>query len=441
MTPIFLTYDNIVDKTSIVYQRMLDLDQYYNYHVPGWEFQHTDDLDSTINELADFGHEYVVVSALGNFLRMGSINTDIINDCVSENSPLSAHLLQRTDYYAFDPQFFCLNLKTWALVGRPKFVPTVVYREFISNNIERSVENHHDNYTPFWIKPADSGKKTYQIQRMEFGSEVIRAFIESGYKLININHAIRQRKVYMYPNDNIIDLTQWFLDTNYLPTTIPVQRYAKQINQMFKDDEQTVYILNSEDVLPNKIGIINRYVGVCGGLKAVAILKLNGFNSSTRVDLIDISQPALDYQKYLVENWDGNFDTYQEVSETFQRSNPTLKYAWRSWNGWDAEVQSFLTSAGITKEEFNTVWQSYKKLNIVYTCLDLLDTVAVIKFFNTKYTGNSYVWVSNAYNMEHTVARYGLEWLRGRSTNLTNSIKNISDTVWLEIGNLLRRIK
>jgi hypothetical protein len=440
MNPIFLTYDNIVDKTSTVYQRMLDLDQYYNYHVPGWDFAKTQDLNKSLNDFADLGHEYIVVSALGNFLRMGSINADIINDCIANDSPLSAHLLQRNEYYTLDPQFFCLNLKIWDLIGRPQFEPIAGYSEFISNEIERSVEDHHDNYTPFWIKPTQY-KKSYTITYPQFGSLVIRAFIEHGYKLINISSAIRQRKVYLYPNDNKQDLESWIEDHDYAPITIPLQRYAKQINQQFLDDERTVYVLNSEDVLKSTVNKIDRYVGVCGGLKAVAILRLNGFTESTQVDLIDISQPALDYQRYLVENWDGNFDNYREVSETFQKSNPTFIYAWRSWNGWESEVKSFLNSAGISKDDFYDTWQLYKKLRISYNCVDLLDTVAVIKFFNSKNSGNTYVWVSNAYNMEHTVARYGVKWLNSRANNLISCISNVADTVWLEIGNLLRRIK
>ena len=294
MNKVFLRYDN-TQVNDTVHQRLVELDQYYHFPVDSWQFKSTTDLDSTLVELTDAGVDFVVVSALGNYLRLGSINDEIINDSIGNNSPLVGHLLERNGYYNIDPQFFCLNLKIWQNVGSPKFVETTGQTTFESCGIERSQENFHDNYTPHWIKPL-GGKCNYNVTYKHFGCTAVRTFLEHGYGLININDNIRRRKVYLYPTDNSTELAQLFDDWNFKPSAIPLQKYAQHINNLFADDLRTIYVLNSEPVLVTTASPIDHYAGVCGGLKAVAVLHNQGFTDHTTVSLFDISQPALDYQ-------------------------------------------------------------------------------------------------------------------------------------------------
>jgi hypothetical protein len=449
MKKVFLTFDNVENKNSVVYDRMVDLNNYYNFPVPGWDFETTTDLNLALNQLADQEYEYVVVSILGNFLRLGSINDDIILDCQTNNTPLSAHLLDRNGYYNIDPQFFCLNLTIWNQVGRPKFVNATSLTTFTSIAVLRSEENFHDDYTPYWLAPGDQqieynlGDKEFRsmVYRREFGSVVVQRFLEHGYTVINVNPTIRERKVCLYPNANYNELLALINNPNCELQTIPLQRYQQHIEQLFQEDLYTVYVLNSEDVMSDTVGAIDHYAGVCGGLKAVAILHKNGFHAGTTVNLFDISEPALDYQRYLVQNWDGDFFTYQTTSEQYQAANKNCKYAWRSWNTWDNEIFKFLKSAGMTRAEFKTVWQDYCQLDISYTPVNLLDTAAVTEFFGKQRTGNFYVWTSNAYHMEHTVARHGTAWLQDKSQHLRTVLGQLDTTVWLEEGNQLFKLK
>jgi hypothetical protein len=390
--------------------------------------------------LADQLYEYVVVSALGNFLRLGSINDDIIIDCQTNETPLSGHLLSRYGYYSIDPQFFCLNLTVWDQVGRPNFDSDNNGSTFTSIQVVRSEENFHDDYTPYWLAPGEK-QVEYSVGFREFGSLVVQRFLENGNKLINVNPTIRERKVCLYPNANHDELLAWFADHTYDLQMIPLQKYHKHIEQLFQEDLYTVYVLNSEDVMSDTVGTIDHYAGVCGGLKAVAILHKNGFHTGTKVNLFDISEPALDYQRYLVENWDGDFLTYQTTSEHYQTLNPNRKYAWRSWNTWDNEIFKFLRSADMTMAEFKAVWQEYCKLDISYTAVNLLDSDAVSDFFGKDRAGTFYVWTSNAYHMEHTVARYGTAWLQEKSRNLRTVLTQLNSTVWLEEGNQLYKLK
>jgi hypothetical protein len=437
MKKTFLTYDNIKNKTGVVYQRICDLNAYYNFPVDDWNFQTTTTLDATLNTLADQGVDYVVVSALGNFLRLGGINDDNINECIAASSPLSAHLLDKDGYYSIDPQFFCLHLPTWTQVGRPKFEDSAPLT-FESCNVDRSEENYHDNYTPYWIKPA-TGTKIYTVPYAAFGSSVLRTFLEQGHTLINIGEKTRNRKVYLYPNYNYDDIDTWIKDPTYIPKSIPVQKYAKHINDLYEMDSKTVYVLNSEPLTGNQGDRIDYYAGVCGGLKGVAILYKKGFHDGTVVELFDISQPALDYQRYLVENWDGDFANYQTVLSTYQAAHPDLIYAWRNWNTWESEIEVFLQSAKMNAVSFKQTWQRYIKLPITYTQLDLHDTDAVTKFFSAPKSGTRYIWVSNAFHMEHTIARNGSAWLKERAKHLRSSILRTATHIWLEKENVLQK--
>ena len=442
MNKVFLKYDNTQSTNTELSKRLEDLDRYYHYKVDGWIFDSTKNLDSKLNELADTNVGWVVVSALGNYLRMGSIDDEIIRDCQHSNSPLAGHLLDRNGYYNIDPQFFCLNLEVWDKVGRPSFAEDKC-SPFVSVNVDRSLENFHDNYTPHWIK-SSVGDKHYNIYNLYFGAKVLRAFLEHGYTIINISEKIRQRKIYLYPNANADELTNLFLKWDIKPTSIPLAQYYDKINQQFEYDHKTVYILNSEPVIPMKTETIDHYVGVCGGLKAVAILNNAGFTSNTSVSLFDLSKSAIEYQRYLVKNWDGDFDNYQTIVSKFQQDNPNLIYAWRSWNSWSSEIDKFLQSANMTKHSFKSVWQLYIKLSITYTHLDLHNLDKINEYFGNMDAGenkNYYVWVSNAYFMEHTLARYGKDWLDTRAQHLLNVLNQLHGQVWLEKENKLLKLK
>lgn len=442
MKKAFVRYDNLQVTDSGVYQRLLDLDEYYNHFVPGWHFTApTRFLDSKLKDLYKADYEWAVVSALGHFLRQGSVDDTLIDECIKTGATLAGHLLDRQGYYNIDPQFFCVNLKKWSELGFPSFAEESKRRNFQSVVVERSPENVHDDYTPLWLRQGE-GKHFYQVDRVLFGSRVVQAFLEDNQLLINVPNELRNRKICLYPNHNLDELKSMFTDINYIPGSNELKVFIKKIKQEYDVQFNQVYVLNSEPVLlPPPI---DHYFGVCGGLKAVAILHGNGFHENTTVDLFDISPEALAYQKYLVENWDGDFDNYYRVFKTYSDANPTLTYAWRNWNSWEHEVNVFLTSGQLTKEEFKETWQKYCKLNIVYTELNLLDDTQVSNYFS-KYqrqpSKNYYVWISNAYRMEHTMVMNGKHYFIQKTDRLRSLLLNLSGTIQFESCNTLERIK
>lgn len=445
MKKVFLRYEHVAIKDPVVKQRLLDLDEYYNHFSPGFDFQSTTTIDSKLAELANADVDWVAVSALGNYLRHGSIDDRVIDECIKAGSPLAGHLLDRTKtngYYNIDPQFFMLNLKEWVRVGSPSFEPDANRDTFTSVTVLRSEENFHDDYTPYWLRTG-KGHQEYTVDRTLFGSRVVRAFLEHCLPLININADVRKHKLYLYPEYYEDQLSKMFTDLSYIPESSSLQPYAEEMKKQFQYEDQHVYILNTEPVLDKLTGPIDHYSGVCGGLKAVAILHKNGFTDNTQVDLFDISQPALDYQQYLVENWDGNFDNYGELFAKYKEANPNIPYAYWSWKPWEEVIDYFLNSAQLNRQEFYDAWQKYRKLKITFTKINLMDHTSVNNYFGSinEVNGNHYVWVSNAYWMEHTMFLYGKSWYDDKLENLKARLREWNGTVWLEDTLVLDRVK
>jgi hypothetical protein len=200
----------------------------------------------------------------------------------------------------------------------------------------------------------------------------------------------------------------------------------------------TVYILNSELVYsftPKQFGTVDHYVGVAGGFKSVLLLKLLGFNENTTVTYADVSRAGLDYQRYLVGAWDGNLNNYINVVKQYQDQHPEYRYAWRSWNTWDGEIEAFLTSAGITQEQFQAVWQEYRKLKFNYLPINLLDDTDQTQLAN--HIANTdgekvYIWASNAFDMQWTRFLLGKTQTETKFDSLMSKLKQVPKKITVE---------
>jgi hypothetical protein len=451
MNNVLIIYDNLDFDNEFVRDRLEDLTNFY-YNRPDWRLITTRNLDGMLQKVANTNAaEYVIVNALGHYFRHGDHN-EMVKLAQSTNSPLVGHLLARHDYYSIDPQYFCINMAAYRAAGMPSLDQINQPETFTSIAVERSVENFHDDYTPHWIRPG-SGNAEYNVKFREFGSVLVQKFLEAGYTLQNIPQDMRNRKHYLYPNTYTREIELFFRDYTYQTDTVPLKGYFDAIRRYFEDERRSIYILSTEPVptktaRPNidnsdfqsvEIGRIDTYVGVCGALKTIPILFKNGFDANTRVNLIDISQAALGYQQYLRENWDGDLDNYEEVFNKFRNQWPLdYIYCWKSWNTWNDEMSHFIIGSQMTRSEFKTAWDTYLKCDVKFHEVNLLDADALTKFIGeVGYQGTSYTWVSNAYNMEHTTAALGSEYMSSQYLHLLRLLKAQPGRVFIEQNNLV----
>lgn len=428
MNNCIVLYDDMVSQDPVFRQRIIDITDFYIGTPQGFDIFRTSTLTETLQGLADRGYRWAIVNALGHAVDQQAVLHEVIEQCTNGNHVLMAHLIAgQAGYPKIDSQFFALDLIEWTQLGSPAFELVPGPAVFRSMQFTRSEENFHDDYTPYWLDSIDA-IATYKQHERPFGSRVVQALLEAGHKLVNFDNTIRSRKWHLYPNYNEESLLQFFNsgtveDINVQPQII------KRIIQERDTLSQTIYVLNSEDVskyTPALPAPIEHYIGVAGGFKGVLLLKKHLFNNNTRVTYVDVSDAALNYQKYLIDNWDGDLNLYSRTVQEYEQQFPSHRCIWRSWNIWDEEIDLFLGQAELSREQFRAVWQQYQQLNHTFLKLDLLkETDRFVKYVESVDAGCSYMWLSNAFDMQHTRFLLGKEYTEERFNYLKTHIASL----------------
>ena len=430
---IVIHYNNINISDKEYADRMQDLTEFCVNKPRDWPVIHCTDLHATLLDCLEKDYTWAFVNSLGHMIYAWEAFEDIIKNCEQHNCPLMSHLIYIPDQYpGIDNQFFALNLKQWQQVGCPAFEPQLnQIQGFTSVGIQRSSENFHDDYTPYWIK-ADSGENTYHSYTDVFGYLVVDAFLRAGYVLHNFNKEIRNKKYHLYPNNNYELINHFRLTGKLLPETdenrYPRQTLETTVYKEYKYLKTTIYPLNSESLIdiPRKYNQpLDHIIGVAGGFKTVLLLAQLGFNSNTRVTYLDISQSALDYQIYIANAWDGNLDDYWQIYNAFEKSYPNNNFSWRTWNDWNHEVQLLLNDANLNKHQFKELWQKYQELDKEYVCVDLLeDTSPLVQRIRDNPDWIKYVWISNAYDMAWSRLLLGKNYTSERFYKLLHELRD-----------------
>ena len=435
MNNCIVIYDNLTAGNDSYKQRVKEITDFYVYAPAGFDLHRTTTLTVKLKELAGRGYRWAFVNIVGHCVDMPAIYADILAQAVANNCPMMGHIVFRPGTYpTVDAQFFLIDLVAWQQVGEPVFEDE--YRPFVfeSVTVDRSQEDFHDDYTPFWIKPG-SGKTTYLGPAMVFNSQVVRAFLEAGYTINNLDQSIRDRKWNLYANYNLEYVEPFFQSGT---VAYPAGRVPQIIERIINERDSlsnTVYVLNSEEIYNHSpsFGSIDHYVGVASGFKGILLLNRFGFNSATEITYVDVSTAGLDYQRYIVARWDGNLDTYQLLVQQYQQQNTHCRYAWRSWNSWDSEIDLFLSKAGLTRDEFQTLWQQTRQLTHRYLTVNLLDdTTQLVEQIKTVAGKNIYMWLSNAYDMQWTRFLIGKTQTQTKFNTLLAELKTTDKTYLIE---------
>lgn len=430
MNNAIVTWNNLMVDDQEYHQRVVDITNFYTCPTKGFDMFQTNDLSSTINDLADKKYQWAAINIIGHCVDTPAVYFKAIEQCEQHNYPLMGHIIYKPNSYpTIDSQFIILNLQTWIDVGRPALVLSNQRYDFSSVAIERSLENFHDDYTPYWIKPS-----TEFIQHRGhvhgFGFDLVRSLLEAGYTIGNFDHKLRNMKWNLYAELNYNQLKAFFKDgsVEYAPGHVPmiIDRILTERASL----TNTVYVLNSEDIYPNASAKkpIDHYIGVASGFKGILLLNKFGFSENTTVTYIDISHAALDYQQYLIEHWDGSISNYKNIVDSYQQANPNVRIAWRSWNEWHDEINTFLMQANLTADEFTILWQRYRLLKINCVQCDLLDDCSKLFSQLQSQLGNTYIWVSNAFDMQWTRFMLGNAYTQEKFHKFLSQLRALDTT-------------
>jgi hypothetical protein len=434
MKKVLLKYNNIGHLPLEYQHRVMDLGDFYQ-QLPfdtDFEVYHVTDLDYAFSNL-DPSTDWVVVVSAGHCTQDRNLYDKLIIEALKENSPLIGHILNFKDQYPhLHPQVFAVNYQTWVQAGWPQWEYSNEPQTFIANAIHASEETFHDEYTPHRIASAGYAQE-YSVSEMQVAADVIRDFIEMGLDIINVPEHIRKNKFHLYPDQQWEEFNKFLHGKEHTGTVYEQKKYAELINHLKNQVQQQYYVLNTEPLSrPDVNKPIDHYAGVASGLKLVATMIKNGYNTQTIVTHFDFSDYALGFQEFIHEYWDGDIDTYESICKKFNLLFP-LAYPCEPHGTYQENLNYLLEQIGCTKEEFKEHWILYQNQAVAFKKINLYDTADQFKLAKLcKWTTN-YVWVSNAFWMEYSLIRHGKNQLQEFRENLIRELTSINNTVFLDV--------
>lgn len=419
-------YNNLKPHCADIAQNLKDLTE---FKLQGTNLYQTTSLTQQLKELAAQGFAWAVVVAAGNFLANQTLITDTIAHAQAENSPMACHILDRGGYYHLHPQWFALDLQAWTAVGQPAFEEQPGPVTFTTRKTQRDANNVHDDYTPWWLAPESQELVEYTSDCQYTGIMVVAEFIRAGHRITNIPNEIRKKKNYCYPDHAHSEIVKLIADKNYEPSDVAVWWFSHAIRQITKNLDIGYYVLNTEKLVDPTL-MKNRpldcFVGVCGGIKPACIVGNANFVDNTRVYLFDISVAAIEWQKYLLAKWNGDFDVFESLWQQFQSENPDYSPLYLSHQSIDANIDWNLNNAGLTRDNFMAIWTKYKGMTHTFIHLDLMseDAIDRILEITNQSTLGSYLWTSNVFVMDYLMFFKTRQWMYDKSDSFVNDLRH-----------------
>lgn len=433
MNKVLLKYNNITHLPADYQHRVMDLGDFYQQTPFNSNFKvyYVTELDRALASL-DPSTDWVVVVSAGHCSQDRNIYDKLIIEALKSHSPMIGHILNFDNQYPhIHPQLFAFNYKTWVQAGWPAWEYSPQQEHFIANAVEASAENYHDDYTPHWLKNKGYLQE-YAVNEMQVGAQVIREFIEMGLTITNIPQHIRGNKFHLYPDQQWENFYHFLQGQNYIGSVHEQKQYADLIANLRTQVKSQYYVLNTEPLQrPEVDRKIDHYIGVAAGLKLFASAVKNGFGQDTQITYFDFSQAAIDFQKYIIQNWDGNISTYESVCAEFKIDSPN-SFICEPRGTYEENLKYLIEQIGCSAETLQKYWVKYQKLSIQYTILDLynkIDQNNLAQLLNN----NNYVWISNAFWMEYSLVMFGKTKLKELRDNLFRELEKTKNTVYLDV--------
>ena len=162
-------------------------------------YSHTS-LNYLLSKSYEDGKPWAVVMVPGNVLKEGFY--EAVKNLISRADSdvfMFAHIIDRKErWFGLHHQCFIVNLSLWDQIGRPPFIKKATGAIPVPKVI-RSLENIHDDYTPVYLKP---GYQTTTQHPRVTGWHWIQKILEAGLRIENFPQEIREKKLFLYPEQN-----------------------------------------------------------------------------------------------------------------------------------------------------------------------------------------------------------------------------------------------
>lgn len=440
-----IIYDDLDNSDEEYNERVRGITNHYIWDPDGFDLITTNNLSNTLKELADKvveENKWVLINTTGHAVHTNPADfyNLAVKKCEEANSPLMGHVLHNPahDYFPYPylhNQCIVLDLLVWKEVGCPEFEWVNIVDDRL-NNLVRSVENFHDEYTPYWVGP-DKTDEIVNLEHREFGSVVIEKLAEAGHRIINFDDELRRQKWHLYPNHEYEILNNFFKTGEIDKESNLYKSAIRDVLWQKESLSKMVYILNTEEIVnddtSNVKTPIDHYIVVAGGFKPALLAHKFGYHANTKITVMDISDAGINFQKYMRENWNGDLVSYPQRIIEFSNVYPDYDLAWRSWNSMESEINKFLEEMNLTLDEFQHAWQEYCNIECEYVKTDFLtDPSKLIEAVNTGENKNFFVWISNAFDMSWTVFLLGRNNALAKFDSLLKNFEESKNNITIE---------
>lgn len=246
-------------------------------------------------------HDYVVLLCSGNRIyNSKDFMVNIIDEFESKpNLSLMGHILDRKEsWYELHQQFVVVKVSHWIKSGRPSFgYEGDSFSDVV--NVERSIENYHDDYTPLWVKPM-VGSLGYT--HLKDGWSMMNGLMKGGYDIKPFTPHIRSLKTYCYPEYNsdkfynLIEGKEYTDDIDYTKKVL--------LGGLLKP-KNSAWVFNTEEIETIK-GDNDKVFDVvalpCAGFKFLDLLHRGFVDNKTKVYFYDFSPHSLSWFNHLLHS-------------------------------------------------------------------------------------------------------------------------------------------
>lgn len=390
-------------------------------------------IDDIIEYANKKNTDYCFIVAYGYRSYEHNLAQIMIDYMESNNYSVLAHILQddpkNLGFYSLHNQCLMINMQHWRQAGHAKFgnyeTASVILPEVI-----RDPNNFHDDYTPGWI--YSTGQCQSYSGQLREGWSLISSLLKNGYKIGNFPQEIRQLKHHIYPEVGT-ELERRLLGEDVEVVEHNQKNYVELMD--FRHFQESVYVFNTDPMIAhlqtinyNTTTKIGSLYCVAAGFKPILLLNKYTWDQDTRMVYIDYSQSALNFKKWLVENWDGR--NYTNIIEKYTTQvDPNFRPIWfvgKDYKDqWDYTMQIF---GG--EESWLDIWNRYKKLEHRYLKINLYnDYENLLEDMNNHRNTNNLIWFSNSFYTEACLMNFQPNELENYFNQFIQAIKDNSDSL------------
>lgn len=364
-----------------------------------------DSINQILDEATDAGFDYILIQSVGNLLYKSSIIFDIENFIKNNEFGFAGHILNWSEdkYYEIHPQFFIINLKAYLHSGKPYFGYWESGEDLLAD-VERSVENFHDHYTPLWIKYKGTKSLQKHTQR---GWSMVSSLLENGYNVITLPQKIREKKLNLYFEAESNEFIKAMKTLNPELIKNPNQKRLVYHNLNMLNN---IWLFNSEDMYINNDGTFDVMAFPASGLKFLSVIKQNKLNKNGKLIIYDFNENSIEWIKFL-KNYK-NENLIECISEFpnniyFKWLGNTAYAKFIIDDGFNTNYSNSMNFFG-GEDEFKKLWVEFKKMNVEFINTNIIeDRERLVKNFYG-FNGKKYIHISNIFSNDLTIALYGL---------------------------------